>query len=148
MGSVQSIEDMTSDLGVNVLMDCRLSTGNRTPCGYIASFGRVVEVVSESNALNTELPSARSANNLTFAQYNLPEIIYQRPSRIGKLFAGVCKLIFDGQLRPFAPARVFQGSEVEQAFGRFHEGGHVTQRIIEFASNCQVSVRNPADSIP
>lgn len=97
MGYVQSIEDISPDLGVDILVNYRPGTGTG-PWECIAPFGQVVEGVSEGSALNTELASARSANNLTFAQVRLPEIIRQRPSLIGKLFAGSSTMIFDDKL--------------------------------------------------
>jgi len=56
-------------------------------------------------------------------------------------------MIFDGKFRS-PPARVFQASETEQAFARFYEGDHFRQRVIEYAPDCQVSVRNLANSTP
>ena len=140
-GYVHAIKDLTSDLGVDIVLHAQSKSGTTIPWDCVAPFGRVIELISEGNAQDKELYQARSANNLTFAQVNLQEIIDQRPSMIVKSFAEVSDMLAKGEVKIPATPRIFQMPETEQALVQFHEEEHLKQRVIELASDCHIPVR-------
>ena len=150
---VQAIQNLTSGVGVDVVLDCRSGIADMTSWECVAPFGRLVELGSRTYNLNLGLPLAPSTRNVVFATVDLPEIIRQRPAFIGKLFVGINSMIEEGELRPPAPVQVLQASETEQAFAYFHEGEKSKQMVVELAPECKISVSDlgcfvlPANSL-
>lgn len=137
---VQAIKDLTSGLGVDVILSSHSGVIDMMSLECVAPFGRLVELGSETHALNLGLPLTPSTKNVIFATVNLPEIICERPAFIGKLFVGINSMIGEGDLRSPASVQVFQASEIKQAFAFFLEGENSRKRVVELAPDCQISV--------
>ena len=137
---VQTIQDLTSGVGVDVVLSCHSGGGDMTSWECVAPFGRLVELDSKTHTVNLGLPLAPSTKNIVFATVDLQEIIRERPAFIGRLFMGINSMIEEGELRAPAPVQVLQASETEQAFAYFHGGENTRQMVVELAADCKISV--------
>ncbi|GKT79195.1 beta-ketoacyl synthase domain-containing protein [Colletotrichum tofieldiae] len=126
-----SIQNMTKDRGVNVLVDAAGAAGFiEGVVGCVAPFGRIVSIGSDISVSNAHLPRGRNIRLESFdlnacASYDLPrtEALFQR-------MVDLISANWNSIIRP-APTAVYSFAQVQDAFHQLQSEGQTSKMVLE-----------------
>lgn len=125
----QSVKYMTNQHGVDVVLNSLPGDGLRASWECIAPFGRFIEIGKADIMIDSSLPMASFAKNVSFRAVDLGHLIEADENRVSNLQKELLDLVATGTIGVHNPLHVFPGSEVEKAF-RYMQSGKNTGRIV------------------
>ncbi|KAK2027478.1 hypothetical protein LX32DRAFT_729361 [Colletotrichum zoysiae] len=139
VGLAERIRAATGGRGVDVVVNSlSTSEGLRASLDSLAVFGRLVEVVTQNTARNSELEMTSLPSNAVFASFNLWELIKARPAIVAGIWAECMARFRDGGLVAPSSVSTFSFSDFVKAM-RTMSGGDHTGKI--------VLIRNPREVV-
>lgn len=130
---------VTSNRGVDVVVNSLSGESLQASWETIASFGRFIEIGKADIQSNSKLPMRFFGKNVSFSALAIDHVITSRPDRLQKSLLAVMNMAERGLLRPSYPLTSFPASKVEDAF-RLMQSGKNTGKIVLTLS--------PTDAVP
>ncbi|KAF7195680.1 Highly reducing polyketide synthase alt5, partial [Pseudocercospora fuligena] len=121
---------MTSDRGVDVVLNSLAGEALRQSWHCLAKFGRFLEIGKADLFANTWLDMKPFLDNKSYIGVNLLDFENNPTPRAVKLWNDVARLIGDGALKPVQPVQQFTFSEVEKAFRYMQTGKHMGKVVV------------------
>ncbi|KXT06610.1 hypothetical protein AC578_8567 [Pseudocercospora eumusae] len=121
---------MTSDKGVDVVLNSLAGEALRESWHCLAKFGRFLEIGKADLFANTGLDMKPFLDNKSYIGVNLLDFENNPTPRAVKLWNDVARLIGDGALKPVQPVQQFTFAEVEKAFRYMQTGKHMGKVVV------------------
>ena len=134
------IKRLTSDRGVDVVLNSLSGEMFRTSCNIVAPFGRFVEIGRKDLMDDALMPMSFLLRNITFSYVELSLVIDGRKELAGRILQDVVKLAASGAIRPVS-IQSFPIDRIEEAFRLIQAGKHMGKIILSVEENQQVKVR-------
>ncbi|KAI3330341.1 hypothetical protein F4824DRAFT_478888 [Ustulina deusta] len=132
----QGIMRVTNGHGVDVVLNSLSGDGLRASWECIAPYGRFIEIGKADIKVNSSLPMACFARNVTFSAVDLVHMSQSDEELTAKLLKVTLGLLEQGAQHP-NPLHVYSVSDVEGAF-RFLQSGKNTGRIVIRVSSADI----------
>lgn len=124
----QGVMRITGGEGVDVVYNSLPGDdAMRASCECMARNGRLIQIDRTNISANTTLPAALLARNISFSAVDVTEL---SPKVASRLLKKTTQLLEDGQIQHVQPVRVFNASEVEEAFKELQSGSSLGRVII------------------
>jgi NADPH:quinone reductase-like Zn-dependent oxidoreductase len=125
----RGIKRLTSNYGVDVVLNSLSGQGLIASWESIAPFGRFLEIGKKDIESHGKLPMFPFAKNVTFSVIDVAEMTSERPLLIAKVLKAVIPLVVAGKLRTAQPLQVYGISDIEKAF-RSMQSGRTSGKIV------------------
>lgn len=127
----KGIMRMTKGRGVDVVLNSLVGEALRETWHCIAMFGRFIELGKKDMVGNTGLDMAPFLRNVTFSSVNLYGIYRHNIPLASKIFDEVMSLMRQGIIRVVKPIKIYNYSEMEDAFRFMQAGKHVGKIVLK-----------------
>jgi len=125
----KGIKRLTSNHGVDVVLNSLSGEGLLASWESIAPFGRFLEIGKKDIYSYGKLPMFPFAKNVTFSAIDVAEISVKRTLLMTKALKTVISLLVAGKLRTAQPLQVYGISDIENAF-RSMQSGRTSGKIV------------------
>jgi NADPH:quinone reductase-like Zn-dependent oxidoreductase len=129
MSFARGIKRLTSNRGMDVILNSLSGEGLLASWESIAPFGRFVEIGKKDIYRNRKLPMFPFAKSVTFSVVDVAEMAVERTLLMAKALKEVIPLVVAGKLRPAHPLQAYGISDIENAF-RFMQSGRTSGKIV------------------
>jgi NADPH:quinone reductase-like Zn-dependent oxidoreductase len=123
------IKRLTSNRGVDVVLNSLSGEGLVASWESIAPFGRFLEIGKKDIYSYGKLPMFPFSKNVTFSVVDVAAISVERPLLVAKALKAVIPLVVAGKLRTAQPLQVYGISDIENAF-RSMQSGRTSGKIV------------------
>ena len=131
---------MTSERGVDVVLNSLSGDNLVASWESVAPFGRFVELGKADIETNSKLPMACFAKNVSFNAVAVDHICANRPAMIQKMLMTVVKMVGEGELKIASPLHEFPISDIEGAFRSMQSGKNTGKMVLTFGEEDVVPV--------
>ncbi len=138
---VQGVLKATNNKGVDVVLNSLAGEQLRATWKCMAPFGRFVEVRKRDITTNMFLEMAPFERTVTFAGFDLGDLIQHRPETLQEVLVEVMELMRSGSVKPVSPVQNFAVSDIETAFRSLQSGKLTGKVVITPRSDDMVIVR-------
>ncbi|KAL1638494.1 Highly reducing polyketide synthase alt5 [Neofusicoccum ribis] len=126
----KGVQRMTSNQGVDVVLNSLAGEALRLSWHCLAKFGRFLEIGKADLFANTGLDMLPFLENKSYCGVNLIDFENNPTPRAVRLFGEVAELIAQGAIKPVQPVQLFSFAEVEKAFRYMQTGKHMGQIVV------------------
>ena len=112
----EGIKRRTRDRGVDLVLNSLVDEQLTASWGYLAPYGRFLEIGTRDLLLNEKLSMLQFARNNTFTAVDVAAVIRERPYLIQKSLKAVVDLMSQKRIRMATLLKVFHVNEVEAGF--------------------------------
>ncbi|GME32277.1 Lovastatin diketide synthase LovF 2 [Neofusicoccum parvum] len=126
----KGVQRMTSNQGVDVVLNSLAGEALRLSWHCLAKFGRFLEIGKADLFANTGLDMLPFLENKSYCGVNLIDFENNPTPRAVKLFGEVAELIAQGAIKPVQPVQLFSFAEVEKAFRHMQTGKHMGKIVV------------------
>ncbi|KAA8651304.1 Type I Polyketide synthases (Type I PKS) [Aspergillus tanneri] len=126
---VKGIERMTTNRGVDVVLNSLSGDLLVESWQCIAPFGRFLELGKKDILSNGQLPMRPFSRNASFHAIDLNEARKYHPVLLQELRNNITSLLAEGKISPPQPVHVYGVGEIEKAF-RYLQGGKNTGKTV------------------
>lgn len=136
------IKRLTSNRGVDVVLNSLSGEMFRTSCNLVAPFGRFVEIGRKDLMDDALMPMSFLLRNITFSYVELSLVIDGWKALAGRILGDVVKLAALGAIRPVS-IQTYPMDKIEDAFRLIQAGKHMGKIILRVEEDQKVKVRPP-----
>ncbi|GME44030.1 beta-ketoacyl synthase [Neofusicoccum parvum] len=126
----KGIMRLTSNRGVDCILNSLSGEALRRSWDCIAPFGRFVEVGKRDVFANAKLNMEPFGRSATFTAVDLRSIVSLDPQTTARILSHVIELWKQGEIQPATPTTVYSYSQIEEAFSLLQQGGHVGKVVL------------------
>ncbi|GME26749.1 beta-ketoacyl synthase [Neofusicoccum parvum] len=126
----KGIMRLTSNRGVDCILNSLSGEALRRSWDCIAPFGRFVEVGKRDVFANAKLNMEPFGRSATFTAVDLRSIVSLDPQTTARILSHVIELWKQGEIHPATPTTVYSYSQIEEAFSLLQQGGHVGKVVL------------------
>ena len=140
---VKGVMRMTEGKGVDVIFNSLSGPGEmqRLSWNCIAPYGRFIELSGRDLTNSARLEMGNFAKDVTFASFDLTNLINQKPKVAERLLSDVIGFFRAGALNGPAPLLQYEISDIDKALQEIHSGQVVGKVILTANANTTVKVR-------
>lgn len=131
-----SIQRITNNRGVNVVLNTLADEGRRRSWDCLASFGSFIDIGKN----NSKLPMLASKENCRYAAVNVLHMVSERPRLIKKTMEAVMALLEDKRISTPQPSQIYDNSRLEEAFRSLQSEESMGKSVVEFNKDDVVAV--------
>lgn len=135
----QELMTMTSQKGVDVVLNSTAGDILRQSWRCLAPLGRFIEIGKRDIVQNTNLEMEKFSDSVSFSAVDLG-VVNSKPQLAKRILTDVIKMYEDGTTPLITPISVFPISQVQQAMRQMQTGKHSGKIIIEAMSDSVVNV--------
>jgi phthiocerol/phenolphthiocerol synthesis type-I polyketide synthase C len=128
-GFADDVRRLTDGRGVDVVLNALAGEAMEASLNALAPFGRFLELGKQDYYANTMIGLRPLKENIAYFGIDVDQLIAAQPALAGRLFAEMLTGFEAGQLRPIA-CRVFDGTQVIDAFRLMQKSGHVGKIVV------------------
>lgn len=136
----KGIRRLTTDRGVDVVLNSLSGDGLIASWECIAPYGRFVEIGKNDILSNSKLPMLQFERNVSFTAIDLAEMAIDRPHIIRAALETVFSLLEEGKLDLVYPLQIRGIADIEQAFRQMQTGKNSGKTVLEMRETDQVMV--------
>ena len=136
----QELMTMTSQKGVDVVLNSTAGDVLRQSWRCLAPLGRFVEIGKRDLAQNSNLEMEKFLDSVSFSAIDLGVVETSKPQLFKRILSEVIKMYENNTISPITPISVFPISEVQQAMRQMQSGKHTGKIVIEATSDSIVQV--------
>ena len=136
----QGIKRLTSDRGVDVVLNSLAGESLEASWECVAPFGRFIEIGKKDIYSHAKLPMFQFAKNVAFAAVDIAGMARERPDMIHELLKGVMDLVPGGIMRAAQPLHTYGVSEIKEAFRFLQSGKNSGKMVVEMRKSDLVEV--------
>ena len=136
----QGIRMLRGGQGVDIVVNTLAGEGLRASWECVSPFGRFIELGKKDIYSNSSLPMASFARNVMFAAVDLAHILDADPHLMGELMREVMTLFKQGQICIPEPLRIYNISQLSEAFRYMQSGKNLGKIVINFQEDDLVPV--------
>ena len=125
----EGVMEITSGLGVDVVLNSLAGEAMERSVGCLKSFGRFIELGKRDFFANTRLGLRPFRRNLSYFGVDADQLLTSQRPLTQRLFRELLALFESGELTP-SPYRVFNGADVTAAFRLMQQAGHVGKIVV------------------
>ncbi|PVB63783.1 fatty acid synthase [Labrenzia sp. 011] len=126
---VDAVMEETGGEGVDVVLNSLFGEAMERSIEVLKPFGRFLELGKRDYYGNTRIGLRPFRQNLTYFGIDADQLLTRQPKLAVDLFVRLVELFEDGTLRPL-PHRVFEASDVVDAFRLMQQAGHIGKIVI------------------
>ncbi|CTQ53973.1 Erythronolide synthase, modules 3 and 4 [Roseibium album] len=126
---VDAVLEETAGEGVDVVLNSLFGEAMERSIEVLKPFGRFLELGKRDYYGNTRIGLRPFRQNLTYFGIDADQLLTRQPKLAEDLFVKLVELFEDGTLRPL-PHRVFEASDVIDAFRLMQQAGHIGKIVI------------------
>jgi NADPH:quinone reductase-like Zn-dependent oxidoreductase len=126
----QGVKRMTNGKGVDVVLNSLAGEALRQSWLCVAPFGRFIEVGKRDITGNTGIDMSPFMNNIVFAGVNMLSIYRTNVKLFSRIIGDVLKLLQQGIIKPVYPVKVWNFSQIEEAFRTMQTGKHIGKIVL------------------
>ncbi|EHA21280.1 hypothetical protein ASPNIDRAFT_118598 [Aspergillus niger ATCC 1015] len=134
----KGIRRLTTDRGVDVVLNSLSGDGLIASWECIAPYGRFVEIGKNDILSNSKLPMLQFERNVSFTAIDLAEMAIDRPHIIRAALETVFSLLEEGKLDLVYPLQIRGIADIEQAFRQMQTGKNSGKTVLEMRETDQV----------
>lgn len=127
----KGIMRMTNRRGVDVVLNSLAGEALRETWHCISMFGRFIELGKKDMVGNTGLDMAPFLRNVTFSSVNLYGMYRHNILLASKIFEEVMNLMRQGIIQVITPIKIYEYSQMEDAFRFMQAGKHVGKIVLK-----------------
>lgn len=136
------IKRMTNGRGVDVILNSTAGDYLKASWECIAYYGRFIEVGKYDAMTNTRLPMAPFMRNATFSFLDLCHVNIFHPEVGSDVLSKVIDLLAEGKLTEPRPVKVYDYSQIEEAYRYMQSGKHIGKIVFEAHDEDAVKVKS------
>ena len=136
----QELMTMTSQKGVDVVLNSTAGEVLRQSWRCLAPLGRFIEIGKRDISQNSNLEMEKFVDSVSFSAVDLGVVEASKPQLFKRILSDVIKMYGDNSIRLITPISVFPISEVQQAMRLMQSGKHTGKIVIEATSDSTVQV--------
>ena len=126
----QGVTRMTNQKGVDVVLNSLSGEALRQSWLCVAPFGRFIEVGKRDITGNTGIDMSPFMNNIVFAGVNMLSIYRTNVKLFSRIIGDVLRLLTQGIIKPVYPVKVWNYSQIEEAFRTMQTGKHIGKIVL------------------
>ncbi|GIV97567.1 MAG: polyketide synthase [Herpetosiphonaceae bacterium] len=128
------IMEITNGEGVDVVLNSLPGEGIRKGLAVLRPFGRFIEIGKRDILQNSPIGLGFLEKNISFFVFELSSLMQERGPVVWSSMVELTPLFLKGMLKPL-PTRVFELSEVEDAFHYLRQGKHIGKVVVRLPEN-------------
>ena len=136
----QELMTMTSQKGVDVVLNSTAGDVLRQSWRCLASLGRFIEIGKRDISQNSNLEMEKFLDSVCFSAIDLDVVEIPKPQLFKRILSDVIKMYENNTISPITLISVFLISEVQQAMRQMQSGKHTGKVVIEATSDSIVQV--------
>ncbi|KAF2702907.1 putative polyketide synthase [Pleomassaria siparia CBS 279.74] len=125
----QAVATATGNRGVDVILNSVAGEAHRLTWSCIGPFGRFIELGKRDIFVNTRLEMEKFARNVTFATFDLVDLIRYRPDTCGRIWGEVLELLQCARIRIPSPIQTFPMGKIVSALQTMQSGKHMGKLV-------------------
>lgn len=126
---VDEVMEETAGEGVDVVLNSLFGEAMERSIDVLKPFGRFLELGKRDYYGNTRIGLRPFRQNLTYFGIDADQLLTRQPKLAVDLFVKLVELFENGTLRPL-PHRVFEATDVVDAFRLMQQAGHIGKIVI------------------
>lgn len=138
------VSAITGGAGVDVVLGATTGENFRRSLDCLAPYGRFIELGKRNSLTDITLGLRPFLRNLTFASFDLRQMVQDRPGAVQAALREVLSLVEQGTLHAL-PLRVFHPSQTRQAFRQLAAARHVGKLVVSMIERDTVATVEAAD---
>lgn len=138
----QELMDITSQRGVDVVLNSTAGDILQRSLQCLAPFGRFLEIGQRDMVQDSYISMGKFLDSVLFAGVDVGKLGRTKPLVFHNLLAKVVSLYERGAIQPVQPVTVFPISELQQALRLMQTGKHTGKFVIEAQGDSIVQVRS------
>ena len=142
---VDEVMEETAGEGVDVVLNSLFGEAMERSIDVLKPFGRFLELGKRDYYGNTRIGLRPFRQNLTYFGIDADQLLTRQPKLAVDLFVKLVELFENGTLRPL-PHRVFEATDVVDAFRLMQQAGHIGKIVIRPPGSPPLCNRQPGTS--
>lgn len=127
----QELMTMTSQKGVDVVLNSTAGDVLRQSWRCLAPLGRFIEIGKRDISQNSNLEMEKFLDSVSFSAIDLGVVEISLPQLFKRILADVIKMYENNTIPPITPISVFPISEVQQAMRQMRSGKHTGKIVMK-----------------
>ncbi|KZF21837.1 polyketide synthase [Xylona heveae TC161] len=114
----EALLEVTSGQGVDFVLNSLTGELGRASWLCVAEFGMVIET-EKAEISESQVPALQA--NRSYCLVDIGHIQANKPAIMKQLLAGICQLYSEGLIRPIRPRKIFNASQIQDAFAELKD---------------------------